>query len=239
MGWLSLNGVPWVSPSPGSRELARFRFAHLGPPRELPIVTGGDRTVCHFPSDEGPPCRVRDLQMFQVWADQRRVGPHPGVELALGLFGYPPDPALFENYARVFWGGAVHSDRGLEEGVAEVALMIGDANAARRLSVAHTEDLVWFLASTALVITLMDVDRGDREDTTAVLPLQPLCLEVTKLATRCISLGKGLPTRVGESLTEGLWAVMREVAKDHSPSLYCDYTESESETDDLHTSTLF
>ena len=238
MGWLSLTGVPWAPPSPGSREF-KFRFAHLGPPRDPPVVTGGDRTVCHFPCDEGPPCRVRDLQMFQVWADQRRVGPHPGVELALGLFGRPPDPALFENYARAFWGETVHSDRGLQEGVAEVALMIVDANAAGRLSVAHTEDLVWFLARSALIITWLDVDRGDREDTTAILPLRPLCLEVTKLATRCIAVGKGLPTRVGLSLTDGLWASMREVRNDHGPSLYCDYAASESETDDPHTPTLF
>jgi hypothetical protein len=160
--------------------------------------------------------------------------------LALGLFGHPPDLALFENYARAFWGETVHSDSGfLEEGVAEVALMLCDANAAGRLSVAHTEDLVWFLARTALIITWMDVDRGDREDTTAILPLRPLCLEVTKLATRCISLGKGLPTQVGESLTKGLWAAMREVGNDHSPSLYCDYAASESATDELRTSTLF
>ena len=238
MGWLSLTGIPWAPPSPGSREF-KFRFAHLGPPRDPPVVTGGDRTVCHFPSDEGPPCRVRDLQMFQVWADQRRVGPHPGVELALGLFCRPLDPALFENYARVFWGETVHSDSGLEEGLAELALMIGDANAAGRLSVAHTEDLVWFLARTALIITWLDVDRGDREDTTTILPVRPLCLEVTKLATRCIALGKGLPTTVGESLTEGLWASMREVRKGHSPSRYFDYAGSESGTDDLHTSTLF
>jgi hypothetical protein len=117
--------------------------------------------------------------------------------------------------------------------------MIGDANAAGRLSVAHTEDLVWFLARTALIITWLDVDRGDREDTTAILSVRPLCLEVTKLATRCIALGKGLPTKVGESLTEGLWASMREVRGDHGPSLYCDYAGSESGTDDLNTSTLF
>ncbi len=96
-----------------------------------------------------------------------------------------------------------------------------------------------FLARAALLITWMDVDRGDREDTTVVLPLRPLCLEVTKLATRCISLGKGLPTSVGETLTAGLWTAMREVGNDHSPNLYCDYTTSESETDAPPTSTLF
>ena len=133
----------------------------------------------------------------------------------------------------------MHSDTGLEEGVAEVSLMVGDANASGRLSVAHTEDLVWFLARSALIITWLDVDRGDRADTTAILPLRPLCLEVTKLATRCIAVGKGLPTRVGLSLTDGLWASMREFKDDHGPSLYCDYAESESETDDLHTTTLF
>ncbi len=169
---------------------------------------------------------MRDLQLFQVWADRRRVGPHPGVELALGLFGPPPDSAWFENYARAFWRERVHSYRGVEEGVAEMELMIGDAPGAGRLSVEHTEDLVWFLARAALLITWMDVDRGDREDTTVVLPLRPLCLEVTKLATRCISLGKGLPTCVGGTLTAGLWTAMREVGKDHSPSRYCDYATS-------------
>jgi hypothetical protein len=128
----------------------------------------------------------------------------------------------------------------MAEGLADVVLLVGDANTAGRLSVAHTEDLIWFLARAALTITWMDFDRIDREDTTEVLPVMPLCLEVTKLATQCICLGKVLPTTVGETLTDGLLDAVREVRKDHSPnSLYCDFALSESETDDYHITTLF
>jgi hypothetical protein len=93
MSWLSLDGEPWVPLIPGSQELAGFRFEYLGPSMDPHIVTAGVLPVIHYPSDGGPPCRLRDLQLFRVWAERRRVGPQPGVELAVGLFNHPPDPA--------------------------------------------------------------------------------------------------------------------------------------------------
>ncbi len=223
--------------------MAGFRFEHLGPCGDPHIVTAGDLPVIHYPSDGGPPCRLRDLQLFRSWAEQRRVGPQPGVELAFGLFNHPPDPEPFGNYARTVWRESVHGERGMFEGVCQLVILIGDACIAGRLSVAHTEDLIWFLARATLTIAWMDADRAEREDTTVVLPVMPLCLEVTKLATWCISLGKGLPTTVGETLTNGIMAAAKEIRRDHGPSLYCDFGEWKDpdvpESDGYHPITLF
>ncbi len=90
MSWLSLNGEPWVPLIPGSQELAGIRFKHLGPCGDPHIVTAGDLPVIHYPSDGGPPCRLRDLQLFRSWADQRRVGPQPGVEIVSTRAVQPP-----------------------------------------------------------------------------------------------------------------------------------------------------
>jgi hypothetical protein len=138
MSWLSLDGEPWVSLIPGSQEFAGFRFEHLGTPGDPHILTADDLPVLHYPSDGGSPCRLRDLQVFRSWADQRRVGPQPGVELALGLFIRPPDLAPFGNYSSAVWRAAVSGERGMDAGLVVIMIMTGDANIAGRLSVAHT-----------------------------------------------------------------------------------------------------
>jgi hypothetical protein len=153
MSWLSLDGEPWAPLIPGSQELAGFRFEHLGPSGDPPIVTAGGLPVIHYPSDGCPPCRLRDLQLFRSWAEQRRVGPQPGVELALGLFNHHTiDPATFGNYARAVWQDAVGGERGMDAGLVVLIIMVGDANIAGRLSVPQTEDLVWFLARSAFIL---------------------------------------------------------------------------------------
>ncbi len=197
-------------------------------------MTAGDLPVIHYPSDGGPPCRLRDLQLFQTWAEQRRVGPQPGVELALGLFHHhPTDPTTFGNYARAVWRDAVGGERGMDAGLVAIMLMAGDANIAGRLSVSRTEDLVWFLARSAFILLWMDADRIDREDSAIALPVTALCIEVVKMATRGIALGKGLPTKVARIFTRVLYSAVLEAKCDDPacPHLYCDYGGTDSDPD--------
>ncbi len=206
--------------------MAGFRFEHLGPSGDHPIVTAGDLPVIHYPSDGGPPCRLRDLQLFRSWAEQRRVGPQPGVELALGLFNhYPTDSTTFGNYARTVWRDAVGGERGMDHGLVVLMIMAGDANIAGRLSVPQTENLVWFLARSAFILLWMDTDRIDREDMAIALPVTSMCIEVVKMATRGIALGKGLPTKVGQIFTRVLYSAVLEARFDDPfrPRLFCDY----------------
>ena len=206
--------------------MAGFRFEHLGPSRDPPIVTAGDLPVLHYPCDGGPPCRLRDLQLFRSWAEQRRVGPQPGVALALGLFSHhPTDPTTFGNYARTVWRDAVGGERGMDHGLAALMVMAGDANIAGRLSVPRTEDLLWFLARSAFILLWMDADRIDREDTAIALPVTSLCIEVVKMATRGIALGKGLPTKVARMFLRVVYRAVLEARFDDParPRLYCDY----------------
>ena len=206
--------------------MAGFRFEHLGPSGDPPIVTAGDLPVIHYPDDGGPPCRLRDLQLFRSWAEQRRVGPQPGVELALGLFGHhPTDPATFGNYDRAVWRDAVGGERGMNAGLVVLIIMAGDANIAGRLSVPRTEDLLWFLARSAFILLWMDADRIDREDTAIALPVTSLCIEVVKMATRGIALGRGLPTKVARIFTRVLYSAVLEAKCDDPsrPRLFCDY----------------
>ena len=242
--WLSVEGTPWCPLTQGDQEILEFRRAHLGPPREPPAVVAGPLFIVLHPSDGGPPCRLRDLQLFQVWAERRRVGPRPGVELALELFGHTPavwgEDSPFDEYSPSVWRRAVWGVRGMSHGLATIAGVAGNAGAEGRLGVAHTEDLVWFLARAAFIITWMDTDRIDREDTTMVLPVMPLCLEAIKMATRCICLGMGVPTKVVWTLTETMFAAVTEVggatARD---CLYCDIHEDLPSDEENHPTPLF
>jgi hypothetical protein len=234
MSWLSLDGEPWAPLVPGAQELAGFRFEHLGPSGDPPIVTAGDLPVIHYPWARRTPSRLRDLQLFRSWAEQRRVGPQPGVELALGLFNHhPTDPTTFGNYARTVWRDAVGGERGMDHGLVVLMIMAGDANIAGRLSVPQTEDLVWFLARSAFILLWMDADRIDREDMAIALPVTSLCVEVVEMATRGIALGKGLPTKVARIFTQVLyWAVLETRFDDPSrPRLFCDYGVDASDPD--------
>ena len=242
--WLSVEGTPWCPLTQGDQEILEFRRAHLGPPRELPAVVAGPLFIVLHPSDGGPPCRLRDLQLFQVWAERRRVGPRPGVELALELFGHTPavwgEASPFDEYSPSVWRRAVWGVRGMSHGLATIAGVAGNAGAEGRLGVAHTEDLVWFLARAAFIITWMDTDRIDREDTTMVLPVMPLCLEAIKMATRCICLGMGVPTKVVWTLTETMFASVTEVGSATARDcLYCDIHEDLPSDEENHPTPLF
>ncbi len=84
--WLSLTGEPWFPLFEGSQDLAEYRLAHLGSPRDPPLPLAEPTFIFLHPCDGGPPCRLRDLQLFRIWSDRRRMGPRPGVELALSPF---------------------------------------------------------------------------------------------------------------------------------------------------------
>jgi hypothetical protein len=217
------------------------------PPRPLgsapgpPIPLAPPLVIILHPSDGGPPCRLRDLQLFRLWAEQRGVGPRPGVELSLDLFNHPPDDIPFEQYSLAVWRRAVGGARGMDSGLVAILLMAGDAEIGSRISVEQTTDLVWFLAPSAFIITWMDTDRTDREDTTVVLPILPLCLEVTKMATNCISMDQGLPTKVALTLTTGMMAVVKELNNaTYCDRFYCDLYADVSEADEeSHPTPLF
>jgi hypothetical protein len=202
-------------------------------------ATGPLFVVLH-PSDSGPPCRLRDLQLFRVWAERCRVGPRSGIELALELFNHPQDQMPFEESSPAVWWRAVGGARGMDHGLVTILLMAGDADIAGRLSVANTEDLVWFLARAAFIIAWMDTDHIDREDTTLVLPIMPLCLEVLKMATRGICLGKGLLTKVALTLPKGMMAAVKEINDaTYRDSLCCDLYKDDSDAEEYHPPPLF
>jgi hypothetical protein len=155
------------------------------------------------------------VQLFRIWAERRRIGPQPGVELTRELFVHTPavwgEVTPFDEYLPSVLRRAVGGVRGLTHGLATIALVAGVAEPDGRLSVANTEDLVWFLARAAFILTWMDTDRIDREDTTMVLPVMPLCLDVVKMATRCIYLGTGLPTKVVWRLMDAISTANAEI----------------------------
>ena len=239
--WLSLTGEPWVPLFEGSQELAEYRLAHLGSPRDPPLPLAEPKFIFLHPCDGGPPCRLRDLQLFRIWSDRRRMGPRPGVELALDLFNHPPDITPYDEYSPAVWRRAVGGVRGMRNGIIPFLLLAGDAPIGGRLSVAHTVDLVWFLTRAAFVITWMDADREDRADTTVVLPIMPLCLEVLKMATNCISLDQGLPAQVALTLTDGMMTAVKEVVDATlRDRLYCDLAADDSDADEeSHPTPLF
>ena len=242
--WLSVEGSPWLPLTPGDQELCEFRRAHCGPPQDSPWAVAGPLLVCLHPSDGGPPCRLRDVQLFRIWAERRRIGPRPGVELARELFAHTPavwgEVKPFDEYSPSVWRRAVGGVRGLTHGLATIARVAGVAEPDGRLSVANTEDLVWFLARAAFILTWMDTDRIDREDTTMVLPVMPLCLDVVKMSTRCIYLGTGLPTKVVWRLTDAISTATAEIEVATSrDGLYCDIYEDLSSDEEGHPTPLF
>jgi hypothetical protein len=113
----------------------------------------------------------------------------------------------------------------MDHGLAALMIMARDANIAGRLSVPRTEDLLWFLARSAFILLWMDADRIDREDMAIALPVTSLCIEVVKMATRGIALGKGLPTKVARMFTRVVCRAVLEARFDDParPRLYCDY----------------
>ncbi len=86
------------------------------------------------------------------------------------LFAHTPavwgDETPFDEYSPAVWRRAVRGTRVMSHGLATIALVAGNAEVNGRLSVANTEDLVWFLARSAFIITWMDNDRMDRVETT-------------------------------------------------------------------------
>jgi hypothetical protein len=205
--WLSVSGTDWLPSCANAREIHEYRTAHLGLYLGLPHVSASPREICLQPCDGGPPLRIVDLKQFRAWADQRRVSPAPGVVLALALFNHPPDLSPYEENAPVFWRRAVE---GLQSGLAQLSLLTDDTPMGRAISVANTEDFVWFLARCTYLLTWMDSDRGLHEDATEVLPVMPLCLELVHMATRCIALGKGLPRQVARSAINLLMFAAKE-----------------------------
>ncbi len=239
--WLSLTGGTWFPLFEKSQELAEYRLAHLDSPRDPPLPLAQPGCIFLHPSDRGPPCRLRDLQLFRIWVDRRRTGPRPGIELALDLFNQPPDGAPYEEYSPAVWRRAVGGVRGMHNGLIVIWFMAEDAESKGRISLVHTVDVVWFLARSAFIITWMDVDRADRADTTVVLPIMPLCLEVLKMATNCISSDQGLPAKVVLTLTTGMMAAVAEVREaTHRDGLYCDLAADDSDADEeSHPTPLF
>jgi hypothetical protein len=118
--------------------------------------------------------------------------------------------------------------------------MAGNAEVNGRLSVANTEDLVWFLARSAFILNWMDNDRMDRVETTEVLPIMPICLEVLKMATLCVALDTGVPTKVVWTLTGAIFVAVDEVSISTSRDrLYCDIHEDLSSDEENHPTPLF
>jgi hypothetical protein len=238
--WLSLTGETWFPLFEGSQELAEYRLAHLGSPRDPPLPLAHPKYIFLHPCDGGPPCRLRDLHLFRIWSDRRRTGPRPGVELALDLVNQPRTAHLMTNIRRRS-DGAVEGVRGMDNGLIVILLMAGDAVIGGHISLVHTVDLVWFLTRSAFIITWMDADRADREDTTVVLPIMPLCLEALKMATNCISMDQRLPTKVALTLTTGMMAAVKEVNDTtYRDRLYCDLAADDSDADEeSHPTPLF
>jgi hypothetical protein len=78
----------------------------------------------------------------------------------------------------------------------------------------------------------------DRVETTEVLPILPICLEVLKMATLCIALG--VPTKVVWTLTEAIFVAVDEVSISTSRDcLYCDIHEDLSSDEEGHPTPLF
>lgn len=73
-----------------------------------------------------------------------------------------------------------------------------------------------------------------------VLPVMPLCLDVVKMATRCIYLGTGLPTTVVWRLTDAISTATAEIELATSrDGLYCDIYEDLPADEEGHPTPLF
>jgi hypothetical protein len=107
--WFQFTEVlAWMHPlPPGAREIP-YRAAHLGA-----ALSAADRPeygpdwIDRYPCDAGPPCLCQDVQLFAIWAGQRRLGPEPGALLALALFGGQPESRLDLAFSEADWRGAV------------------------------------------------------------------------------------------------------------------------------------
>jgi hypothetical protein len=185
------------------------------------------------PRGEGDPVSNRLLERFIVHARAPRLRSQfdrpvslrhrtavyclcrePGALLALALFGGQPVSGLDPSFTAAEWRAAVD---GYVAAGATLGLAVGDSPAGLDISVPLTIDIVWFLARGALLARWMDLNRGRRLDSTNALPMMPVCLEVCRMATRCIARDEGLATRVAETLVELLF-VAGEDCRDDTPS---------------------
>jgi hypothetical protein len=197
--WFQLTEmIAWTHPLPlGAWEIP-YRAAHLGA-----ALSAADRPeygpdwVDRYPCDSGPPCLCQDVQLFAIWAGQRRLGPEPGALLA--LFGGQPESRLDSVFSDAEWHAAVDN---YVAGAATLCLAVGDSPAGLDLSIPLTTDIIWFLARGALVLRWMDFDRGRRLDSTNALPMMPVCLEVCRMATRRIARDEGSATKVAEMFVD-------------------------------------
>jgi hypothetical protein len=199
-----------VASHPGRSGAIRVLSRSSRPPPGFSLVGGGP-AVClstslrRRPSVSVARCAtVPDLG--GATPDRTAAGNRPGLGIVRshprGLGGRN----AFDEYSPAVWRRAVRGTRGMSHGLATIALVAGNAEVNGRLSVANTEDLVWFLARSAFIFNWMDNDRMDRVETTEVLPVMPICLEVLKMATLGIALGTGVPTKVVWTLTEAIFA---------------------------------
>ena len=202
--WFQLTEVfTWTDPSPPGAWEIPYRAAHVGA-----ALSAADRPVYgpdwidRSPCDAGPPCLCQDVQLFAIWAGQRRLGPEPGALLALALFGGQPESRLDSAFSEAEWRGAVTE---YVAGAAVLCLAVGDSPAGLELSVPLTTDIIWFLARGALVLRWIDFDRNRRLDSTNALPMMPTCLEVCRMATRRIARDEGLTTKVAEFFVDLLF----------------------------------
>jgi hypothetical protein len=167
--WFQLTEVfTWTdSLPPGAWEIP-YRVAHSSAvlsAADCPEY--GPDWIDRGPCDFGPPCLCQDVQLFAIWAGQRRLGPEPGALLALALFGGQPESRLDSAFSDAEWRAAVGE---YVAGAATLCLAVGEAPAGLDVSVALTTDIIWFLARGALVLRWMDFDRGRRLDSTNAPP---------------------------------------------------------------------
>ena len=225
--WFQLTEVlPWTHPLPPGAWEIPYRAAHLGAAlsaAERPEY--GPDWIDRLPCDSGPPCLCQDVQLFAVWAGQRRLDPEPGALLALALFGGQPESRLDSAFSDAEWSAAVED---LVAGAATLCLAVGDSPAGSEISLPLTTDIIWFLARGALVLRWMDFHRGRRMDSTTALPMMPVCLEVCRMATRRIARDEGLSTKVAEMFVDFLFAAGHDY-KDDTPLARSVRAESRSD----------
>jgi hypothetical protein len=211
--WFQLTETfTWTDPSPpGAREMPD-RHGHLSAALSAAARPDyGPDQIDRFPCDLGPLCLCQDVQLFAIWAEQRRLGPEPGALLALALFGGQPESQWDSALSATEWRVAVDD---YVAAAATLCLAVGDAPADLDVSVFLTLDIVWFLARGSLILRWMDHDRGRRLDSTNTLPLMPVCLAVCQMATRRIARDEGLATRVAEYFVDLLFMAGRDVSND-------------------------
>ena len=214
--WFKLTErLAWTDSFPPEAREIPYRYAHLGGSfSPIACLDFGPDLIDRTPCDAGPPCLCRDVQLFAVWVEQRRLGPDKGAGLALALFGGQPEPRLDTAFSAPEWNEAV--DRCVQA-AATLCLAVGDSPMGLDISVPLTMDLVWFLARSALVLRWMDFDRYRRLDTTNALPLMPACLEVCRMATRRIAKGEGVATKVAETLIDLIFIAQQDYVDDNCP----------------------